>query len=124
MTAAVWWQRLFDAEVKETVTVYCEFHAEHLNTHSLQCFEYYRRWYSELPLCFNLHEAVIQSVLWSTRHSSVRKVNDMVPGYGLHARDSIRCRHLVFVVTVRKSTPGHTVSFPWRVDLFFRVASP
>jgi hypothetical protein len=38
MTAAVWWQMLLDAEVKETVTVYCEVHAEHLNTHNLHCF--------------------------------------------------------------------------------------
>jgi len=38
MTAAVWWQMHLDAEVKEIVTIYCEVHAKHLNTHSLQCF--------------------------------------------------------------------------------------
>ena len=37
-TAAVWWQMLPDAEVKEIVTIYCEVHAKHLNTRSLQCF--------------------------------------------------------------------------------------
>jgi len=60
-------------------------------------------------------------MLWSTRHSSVRKVNDMMTGYGLLDRDSIRFRHLVFMVT-----PGHAVSYPWRVELFFhcRVTSP
>jgi hypothetical protein len=34
MTAAVWWQMLFDAEVKEIVTVYCEVHAKHENAHT------------------------------------------------------------------------------------------